>query len=98
MSKKDMATRAIEHARVAARQSKMKGIDPSAAGVSFMAQALTLMYGIELVQATELVKPLTLLAGDILKRGLIDQLAASEGVTAEEAKIMIEQARAKDCV
>jgi hypothetical protein len=91
----DMTTRAMEHARIAARHSTMKGIPPSDAGVALMAQALVLIFNIELLQATELVKPLTLIAGKILQRGLIDQLAASEGVTAEQAESMIAQARAK---
>jgi hypothetical protein len=91
----NMATRAMEHARIAATHSRMKGIPASDAGVAMMAQALMLIYGIDLVQATEMVKPLTLLAGHILQRGLIDQLAASEGVTGEQAESMIAQARAK---
>jgi hypothetical protein len=91
----DMTTRAMEHARVAARHSKMKDIPASDAGVALMAQALVLIYNLDLLQATELVKPLTLLATQILQRGLLDQLAASQGVTAEQAESMIAQARAK---
>jgi hypothetical protein len=91
----DMAARAIEHARLVARHSTMKGIPASDAAVALMAQALVLIYGIGLMQATEMVKPLTMLAGGILRAGLIDQLAASEGVTAEQAEVMIADARAK---
>jgi hypothetical protein len=93
---KDIPTMAIEHARVAARHSIMKGIPASHAGVALMAQALMLIYDIELGRATEMVKPLLLLAHDILQYGLIDNLSASQGVTAEEAKLMIEQALAKN--
>jgi hypothetical protein len=56
---------------------------------------LALIYGLEPVPASELVQPLLVRAHELLQRGLIDNLAASTGVTVEEAEIQLAQARAK---
>jgi hypothetical protein len=76
--KPDMRTKARDHARVAARQSTMKGIDPSDAGVALMAEALCLIYKIELLPAMLLVKQLLPHPYDILLQQLTEQRPCTE--------------------
>jgi hypothetical protein len=63
--------------------------------VALMVEALCLIYEIELLQAMELVKPLLPYAEQLLQKGLIDKLAATKGVTTEEAAEMMARARTK---
>jgi hypothetical protein len=76
MKTKDMPTRAREHARVAARQSIMKGIPASDAGVCFMAEGLAMIYGLQPLQAVLLVQRLIPYAFEIFKQQLAEQHGA----------------------
>jgi hypothetical protein len=68
--KKDVQTRAREHAHLAAAQSRMKSIPAADAGVAFMAHGLIMIYGIPLLQAFETVKILLPHAYEHLKRDI----------------------------
>jgi hypothetical protein len=68
---------------------------PTDAGVCFMAEGLRQIYGIEPLQASQLVSHLLPYAFEYLNRGIVERLAATEGVTAEQAATMLADARAK---
>jgi hypothetical protein len=68
----DILAKARAHARVAALNSKIRGIAPSDAGVCFIAEGLVLLYGIELPRALELLKQLLPHAYGILQCQLLN--------------------------
>ena len=88
---KDMPTRAREFARIASRHSIMKGITPSDAGICFIAEGFSLIYDISSLRASELAQHLIPHAGEFLQGHLLADFAASQGVTIEEAAIMIRE-------
>jgi hypothetical protein len=86
---KDMPTRAREFARIAARHSIMKGIPASDAGVCFIAEGFSLIYGISPLRASELAQHLIPHVREFLQGRLLEDFATSQGVTTEEAATMI---------
>jgi hypothetical protein len=56
MKTKTMDEQCIDHARVAARHVKMKGLDRTKAGAAFMAEGLGLIFGIDAELAGFLAK------------------------------------------
>jgi hypothetical protein len=72
-----MPSRALEHARLAADQSGIIGIEATDAGVAFMAHGIAMIYRVPLAQALEMVSILLPHAFEHLKRDIAKQLAES---------------------
>jgi hypothetical protein len=74
MTKQDqMIDRCKTHARVAARQAVMRGLDPSMAGAALIAEGFVLTHGIDIGRAANLVKHVNAYALEVMLCENIEQ-------------------------
>jgi hypothetical protein len=88
---KEMDARCIDHARIAARHVKMKSLDPTKAGLAFVAEGLMMIYSIDRETADFLsITYCSQACNTLLDRTL--EKARLAGATESEMATLLEQA------